>query len=199
MGLVTRSELILAAKNMTSIIEGLLPAFGKSSEDYWGEYITLVTKMLNVKSTELQQRIESKKLAAARYFEQLKLTVDAPRLENLLATLETTTQFTLDGLEVVEQVCRVCSRLGYMQRNVFEDDATEGRYVLDPRPARFRFRFAYPEQFNCLVCRLSFDQEECGEIDQFEQEVEIEPDEWTATDAKAFEEDQLLEAWERFK
>lgn len=155
--------------------------------------------MLNEQSTELQQRIETKKLAAARYFDQLKLTVDAPRLEVLLTTLETTTQYKVVGIGVVEQICPVCNRLGYMERDVHEDDAIEGGYILDARPARFRFRFAYPEAFHCPVCRLSFDQEECGEVDQFEAEYEIEPDEWTSADAHEFEEQRLREAWDRFK
>ena len=198
MGLVTRPDLILAAKNMTSIIANLLRAMDKSPADFWGGYELLAIDMLNEKSTALQQRIESKKLAATQRFAQLKLTVDLPQLENLLTTLETTTHFKLEGLEVVGQICPVCNRLGYMQRDVDEDDGTDGGYVVDTRPSRFRFRFAYPRRFNCPVCQLTFDEDECSQVEQFEQEVEVEPDEWTAEDAEEFENERFQAAWERY-
>lgn len=182
MGIVTRTDLTLAARNMVSVIEGLLPALGRSSSDFWGAYSSLTSKMLSEKSTELQQRIETKKLASFQYFEQLKSTVDSNQLENLLATLELSTQSKLFGVEVVEQVCPVCGRSGYMNRRIIGINDISGSEDVDDRPERFSYRYAYPLAFDCPVCRVHFDEEESGEVDQFEQEVEIPPDEWTTQD-----------------
>ena len=199
MGLVDRDGLATATRNMVTILENLLGTFGTTSAEFWGEHSSLVFKILSARSTELQQRIETKKLTAARFLEELQSTVNASQLELLLTTLETQTHRQVDGVIVVQQECPVCHRLGYLKRDVSDDYPTEGGIVLDTRPSRFRIRFAYPEKFDCPVCRLSFNAEECFEVDEFENETEIEPDAWTPADADDFETEQLDEAWSRWK
>lgn len=175
MGIVDTAELEAAVTAMVSVIQGLLEHIGKTADEFWGELASeVVPRIVNEQTTKIQRGIDAKKLRARRYFDRLCADVPKAQLELLLSALEARTEEEVDGEESVREECPVCHRAGVLRRYI-EEPSSNYRWYTEPQDPGTGERYAYPDEFECFVCRLELDYDEVGEIEEFEQEAELEP------------------------
>jgi hypothetical protein len=175
MALVDRRELTAGVVQMVRYISALLDVLELEPEKFWGEGgFDAVSSLLDKAKSEMQQRVAIKLTVAKRNLALLIATLPEEQVEVVLKAIASRGPLThIDHHEIVD--CPVCNRQAYLICIVergpleFEPDGEHnwgGPYVN---------RTAYPQLFECMVCRLELEADELEEFD-FLTEIELEPD-----------------------
>lgn len=175
-GIVDTRELRSAVKVMSRAVDDMVRFYGEGDRfAFWGKTaLPLVDQLLDEAASEVEQEVAAKVAAAHARLASMTLDLAPESAEVLLRALSgSASHASFDHAEAAE--CPVCHQQGWLLCNV-DRGSVEWDVDDDGLPAHaWVSRTAWPEAFECPVCRLDLHFDELVEFD-FPMEISLEDD-----------------------
>jgi hypothetical protein len=151
----------------------VLDALSAPPPNYWGQYKSLVGRLVNEHVTVVQARTEAKIDQAKLTFSQRFSGEPSPQREAVIVALSAASSLSPIGSDYDKQVdCPACEGKGWLHGKTTVEWFNRGGED-DPDTAVVTF---YPDAFDCSVCGLNLKGDELEEADLPQQEYLLDED-----------------------
>jgi len=176
LAIVDATELRSAVKIMCRTVDDMVRSYGPGDRNtFWGETaLPLVSQLLDEAASEVKQEVAAKVAAAGARLARM-ISGLAPEMAEALLRLQSGAAPRTSAEHVESAECPVCHQQGWLLCSV-DRGAVEWEVDEDGVPSRARVDLtAWPEAFECPVCKLDLEFLELAEFD-FPMEISLEGD-----------------------
>lgn len=176
LGIVDATELRSAVKIMCRAVDDMVRSYGEGDRTaFWGDTaLPLADQLLDEAASEVKQEVAAKVAAAGARLARM-ISGLSPESAEVLLRLQSGSPPRTSAEHIESAACPVCHQQGWLLCTV-DRGAVEWEVDEDGVPSGATVDLtAWPEAFECPVCRLDLDFPELAEFD-FPMEISLEGD-----------------------